>query len=309
MLGSIATAIAVNPDQNTIKELKFRKLYESDKEFRKNIDLIREITLKEKLSKEDWEKLYSLFKAVFEKLEVELSDKDFEILKQIIEEERPKIRAYVYYKQRESLSTQASSSIASDYLPRLYQPTSDLNNGNGLIKTYAKVFDENIYGYHLSGKYIIEVTYVFADEDHPDWDWLYDWVRLTYWDRIQDIETFFLVVDKSDEEVDRLSFIGLELQRYNYLWYSISPIYSGTATWEEAAHEREKIYSFNTYGDHPIVYVNTWNHAMGEDDNNPSMADSSFNTWQNYVEGSRMDAENDYTTTIIYINEKIGECP
>jgi hypothetical protein len=47
---------------------------------------------------------------------------------------------------------------------------------------------------------------------------------------------------------------------------------------------------------------------MGEDDNNPSMADSSFNTWQNYVEGSRMDAENDYSS-IVYIDESIPESP
>lgn len=180
-----------------------------------------------------------LFNAVLKKLDgIELNDKDFETLKNIIEKERPKIIAYEYYKERINLSTLASSDIAYEYLPKLYQPTSDISNGNGLLRTYAKVFDEDIYGYYLPEKYIIEVTYVFSDEDYPNpfLDWLYDRFREIAWGRIEDIETFFIVVDKSTGEIDRLSFIDLQLLQvtgqYFIVWVNVDPCYSGSSTWD-----------------------------------------------------------------------------
>jgi len=47
---------------------------------------------------------------------------------------------------------------------------------------------------------------------------------------------------------------------------------------------------------------------MGENDNNPSMSDTAFNTWLNFVDGSRMDAENAYST-ITTLDETINESP
>jgi len=92
------------------------------------------------------------------------------------------------------------------------------------------------------------------------------------------------------------------------MWTNIAPSYSGSATWDTAAHERAKIYSFSTTGTHPIIYVNTWNHAMGENDNNPFMADTAFSTWLNPVDGSRMNAENDYSSRY-YWDETVEESP
>jgi len=312
VVSTACPAIAADISDTKLKEVKFKQLYKDDKEFKKNVDQIRKILIKDKLSDEDWKEFERLFNAVLKKLDrIELSDEEFKVLKETIEKERLKLKAYEYYAQAESLSTAASISIAYDYLPKLYQPTSDINNGNGLIKTYAKVFDENVYGYYLPGKYIIEVTYVFNDEDHPTLDSAYDWYRYIAWGRFEDMETFFLVVDKSTGSISRLSFIGLQIYWWSPFygeWKSISPIYSGSATWDTAAHERAKIYSFSTTGAHPIIYVNTWNHAMGENDNNPSMADTAFSTWLNPVEGSRMDAENDYSTCV-YTDETIVESP
>jgi len=191
-------------------------------------------------------------------MESELSDKDFKILKEIIEKERPKIITYKHYEQRKDLSRLASSSIASEYLPKLYQPVSDISNGNGLIKTYAKVFDEEVYGYTLPGKYVIEVTYVFSDEDYPNpyLDWLYDRFREVAWGRLEDIETFFIVVDKNTGDITRLSFIGLQLLQvtgqYSIVWVNVDPCYSGSSTWNDAAHNFKKLNSFSTYGSHSI---------------------------------------------------------
>lgn len=316
MLSSVVSpAMAVNTSDTKLKELKFKQLYRDDKEFKKNIDQVRKILTKDKLSDEDWKEFKRLFNAVLKKLDgIELNEREFEILKEVIEKERLKLKAYEYYAQAESLSTTASISVAYDYLPKLYQPISDINNGNGLIKTYAKVFNENIYGYYLPGKYIIEVTYVFNDEDHPNpvIDAAYDWYRRISWGRFEDIETFFIVVDKKTGKINRLSSIGLKLLVYDpttgSMWTNIAPSYSGSATWDTAAHERAMIYSFRTMGTHPIVYINTWNHAIGENDNNPFMADAAFSTWLNPVDGSRMDAEDDYSS-IHYWDETVKESP
>ncbi len=301
-------------DDTKLKEIKFKQLYRSDKDFKRYVDQIRKILSKDKLSDKDWKEFKKFFNIVFKKIEgIELNDKEFGILKHIIEKEKLKIKVYKCYSQTKGLSTTASVLVAYNYLPKLYQPIADINNGNKLIRTYAKVFDENIYGHHLPGKYIIEVTYVFSDEDYPNpiIDRAYDWYRYIEWGRFEDIETFFLIVDKSTGRVDKLSFVGLQIYWWNPFygeWRFIDPIYSGSATWNTGVHEKAKVTSFNTNGTHPIVYINTWNHAIGERDNNPSMRDVAFNTWLNPVEGSRINAENEYSTCI-YNNEKLTEVP
>ena len=215
------------------------------------------------------------------------------------------------------ISLTVSSSIASAYLPRLYQPVIDINNGNGLIDTYVKVFDEKIYGYSLPGKYIIEVTSVFADEDHPDptMDKLYDAYRLVSWGRIEDLETFFIVVDKTTGKSERLSFIELWMIRFyppsQIQPVKIQPCYSGDETWDATfgPHFRAKITSFSKYYQHPILYVNVWNHALGEKDNNQGMSKSRYDTWYSYSSGSRKDAENDYNILYWYLVEGTYESP
>ncbi|WP_456329466.1 hypothetical protein [Archaeoglobus sp.] len=154
MVVSVACPVTATSISDTkLKEVKFRQLYKGDKEFKKSVDQIRKILTKDKLSDEDWKEFERLFNAVLKKLDcIELSDEEFKVLKKTIEKERLKLKAYEYYAQAEVLSTATSITVAYDYLPKLYQPTSDINNGNGLIKTYAKVFDENVYGYLPSRK-------------------------------------------------------------------------------------------------------------------------------------------------------------
>jgi len=115
--------------------LKNATQYRTDKDFRDKVNEIRRILIKKSLNDKDWMEIKKLFNAVLKKLDgIELNDKDFETLKNIIEKERPKIIAYEYYKERINLSTLASSDIAYEYLPKLYQPTSDISNGNGFLE-------------------------------------------------------------------------------------------------------------------------------------------------------------------------------
>ena len=247
-------------------------------------------------------------------------EKAFAAFRDVVKAEAKKAKAYAYYREKAAqsieISSVAASSIALAYLPRLYQPTTDINNGNGLIDTYAKVFDERIYGYSLPGKYIIEVTFVFADEDHPNsiLDRMYDTLRLTTWGRIEDLETFFIVVDKQTWSSEKLSFIKLWLLGYVEgvrKVLNVSAYYSGDETWNAfiGSHLRAKITTFRKYYQHPILYVNVWNHAIGEEDNNPLMAKTKHDTWLTYTTGSRMDAENDYNIDYEYLNEGIYEKP
>jgi len=74
MLGSVAgTAMAAQTGEITTtsvdKNLKFKKLYRTDKEFRSNVDKIRTIIVKDKLSDRDWSDIKRLFGEVLEKLD------------------------------------------------------------------------------------------------------------------------------------------------------------------------------------------------------------------------------------------------
>ena len=127
------------------------------------------------------------------------------------------------------------------------------------------------------------------------------------------IETFFIVVDKRAWTSERLSFIELWLLRYvegERKVLDVSACYSGDETWNAfiGSHLRAKITTFMKYYQHPILYVNVWNHAIGEEDNNPSMTKTKHDTWLSYTTGSRMDAENDYSN-YEYLNEGIYEKP
>ena len=241
-------------------EQKFIKLYSKDKEFKEDVNRIRWLILeKEELTEADWQEFKKRFNRILMKLYGKRADeKAFVAFREVVKAEAKKAKAYAYYREKAAqsmeISSTATSSIALAYLPRLYQPAIDINNGNSLIDTYAKVFDERIYGYSLPGKYIIEVTFVFADEDHPNsiLDRMYDALRLTTWGRIEDLETFFIVVDKQTWTSEKLSFIKLWLLRYVEgvrKVLNVSACYSGDETWNTfiGSHLRAKITTLMKY--------------------------------------------------------------
>lgn len=169
----------------------------------------------------------------------------------------------------------ANFSIAQEQitLPIFSIPVFDQENG--LIEVFHEVEEY---------KTRISVTVVFKDEDHP-WclvDNLYDAYRYFKYGRVEDIETFYLLLN-DDGSIKGVEFPG---------------VFSGSHKFEDtkdlhgsAVFESGEI-SF-IYG-RPIIYVNTWNHMFGI---NPSFDTTEEIMLYRYPHstGSREDAEKKYS--------------
>ncbi len=125
------------------------------------------------------------------------------------------------------------------------------------------------------GKKEIEVTLVFNNEElrkHRILNKIYEYVRLTKYGRLRDIESFHIIADSDDDKANGLRFSG---------------IYSGNNNLEEdTIHgdlgedlppHRVKYYA-NDYK-HPIIFINTSNHAMAEHDTNPDLWKWEYVPW------------------------------
>ena len=136
--------------------------------------------------------------------------------------------------------------------------------------------------------YEFEYTAVYRDEDAPwPYDGTYDAIRYSNWGRYEDIETYYLYVYQN----------GIPWKVYFYYGSPVnSGIYSRSATYYTipGPHYADKVLwtSFSKNGNKPYIWVNTWNHALRERDNNPGLSDwtSSYATTQ----GSRVNAEVKY---------------
>ena len=311
---------------SALLERKFLKLYDEDAEFKEAVNEIRSMFDGDEFTDAQWLKYKELFNKVLDKLELptldELDEKELALFRKEVERDAAGwgLRDLESQDKGEKdirLSDAEEIEIAEDYVPRLYHPEDDILYPalNGLWKVYVDVFDESIYGYDLEGYYIIEISIVYFDEDHPLFDAIYDALRLTNWGRIEDVETFFMVVEKEGEETDRVSFIGCELYRISTSnWRTIDPIYSKTQQFGVLlpTHYKEKldVEDLDMTGEHPILWVNTWNHLLGEDDNNPTMDDTTHNLWTWGLDhGNRMEAENEVIESNWYNNERIDESP
>jgi hypothetical protein len=145
-------------------------------------------------------------------------------------------------------------------LPAVYQPAIDkLENFVREIHC-SKGSDED-------NRIFIEVSIMFNNEQlrrHRIVNGLYEKFRLFFYGRKIDIETFriYLVAEKFSD---------------NY--FTFERIYSGAFGIEEdSIHEdikspppSRKISSYYMDHFHPVVFINTSNHAMAENDNNPSL--------------------------------------
>ena len=139
------------------------------------------------------------------------------------------------------------SNPESKFMPVIYQPRIDAWNN----------FLREINVHKDSGRY--EITLVFEGEQlrkHVIFDFLYRYFRLAVYGRTKDIETFYV-----DENSEYFTFPG---------------IYSGENTlFDDSVHldkdepvEKRKINYHYQDKNHPIVFVNTSNHAMAPHDNN-----------------------------------------
>lgn len=296
---------------------KFKKLYSEDSEFKRNADLIKSIVTENgSISDKQWNSVKNAINVLLIKSGEKplVQDQEQAMRTQV---ENDAVNMQIQRQLRASAPSGQISAAAisctgsSSYVAAMYQPTSDINNGNGWYKTYAQMNDQSIYSFALPGYCVIEVTDFYNDEDHPTLDAAYDLTRQSIWGRIQDLETYFILVNKSTGSITRLSFQGLTLYSLGTP-YSILPIYSGTSTWNNEAHNSAKVTSFSYYSTttHPKVYVNTWNHALGEIDNNTSMSKTLKQTWTNTFIGNRMNAENSIPSFLrTYDNEDMAVAP
>ena len=159
-------------------------------------------------------------------------------------------------------------------LPIIYQPEEDPN------KLVA------VYYYRHPNTNMTEITLVFNGETHPNWliNKIYTSFRIFKHRRIADIETFYIETDggRRPSEIN-FSYKGIGTYSGKQPYNSLNP-----------KHYIRKIpYSeFENSDGRPHIYVNTWNHLLGEKNNNQEP----YTIWRNYslFIGAREKAESDF---------------
>ena len=161
--------------------------------------------------------------------------------------------------------------------PALFQPTFDYNSpdSNGLTNVYTVMYEGAAINPSLTGKCVLEVNLVYEDEDHPNpaIDVIYDQVRLYDWGRIADIETMYVVANEATGTGERMSFVELTIYPTSGGTKDIGAIYDGgSSSWDTfyGEHNIAQVYPVYSYTGNPVVFVNTWNHALGEVPNTTS---------------------------------------
>lgn len=152
--------------------------------------------------------------------------------------------------------------------PVIYQPAVDgMKNFIREIHCWTKP-DED-------GKRELEVTLIFNNEElrkHKILNKIYENLRLAKYGRLKDVESFVVLADLGDGNANGLRF---------------TKIYSGDNNLEEdTIHGDPKPdlppHRVRYYADgyrHPIIFVNTSNHAMAEHDTNPDLWKWEYVPW------------------------------
>ena len=160
-------------------------------------------------------------------------------------------------------------------LPIIYQPEEDSKK---LVAVYCYIYPNSNS---------TEVTLVFNGEDHPNRvvDKIYRLFRVLRYHRIEDIETFHLKTNREGK-----------LQEINFSHKGIGT-YADKQTYNTPNpkhYVRQILYSeFEWSDDRPHIYVNTWNHLLSENNNNPEL---SYTIRKNHTLriGTREKAESDF---------------
>jgi len=264
-------------------EEAFERLYNEDSEFKRSVDLIREMILNPEVPY-DVSKAKEYYNTVLAKL-------GFETVKEF-----KRGPGTVISSTEEAKAIRcAPLDEVKEFVPKIAMPESDVERGNGLIVVYA-------CGYEVEGKLVVELTLVWGDEDDPQEDERYDVWRLVAWGRLEDIETLFIVAGEAPSPTYVIS-TPLYLQtEYNSL-RRIGVIGSGGAFWVEGAHQELRARLKDG-----MLYVNTWNHALDVKDNNPHLKKKVYVPGVDVPLkiGRRLDAEKDYSS-IEYLGELVPE--
>jgi len=122
-------------------------------------------------------------------------------------------------------------------------PAVDIEGRNNLQTIYYAEYENGT-----------EITLLFKDEDRPNalLDGVYDTIRKPLFGRKSDIETIFIIKDS-------VEFPGT---------------YAGKQEWNEKIPKHEEatveLSKFEKKEKDPVLWINTWNHLIGESNNNTS---------------------------------------
>lgn len=131
------------------------------------------------------------------------------------------------------------------HLPHLAGPSSDFDGENYCKTVYFAAYEHGT-----------ELTLLFLDEDRPNAveDCVYDSIRRPLFGRKSDIETLFFVDGKAE-------FPGT---------------YSGDQDWSEKCPRHNEaavdLSAFERKDGCPVVWINTWNHLLGDRNTNGDKA-------------------------------------
>jgi hypothetical protein len=187
----------------------------------------------------------------------------------------------------------------SESLPVIYQPAVD-GMKNFIREIHCSTKEAT------NEKKEVEVTIVFNNEElrkHKILNKIYEHVRLMKYGRLRDIEGFVMMADLSDGNVNGLRFNGIYSGKNNLEEDTIH----GDAKGNLPPH-RVKYYA-NDYN-HPIIFVNTSNHAMAENDTNPNLWKWEYIPWiedRPFISGDkpRKAVEDDYRNPLRTFTSKL----
>ena len=307
---------------NEFSATKFYELYDKDLEFKDAVEKIRSIAAaKDSFIDKDWMLIQTSFNHILQKMGLVTLDKFDE--KQLLEFKKEieymasnikLIELEKNYIETPSLlmTPQQEIAYATTYAPIVKQPQFD-TVGNGLTNVFVDVFEQGIYGYSMPGYNIIEISLVWNDEDYPNnppLDAAYDAVRQVLYGRLQDIETYFIVIDRTSGFFYHLSFRKIAAYRPGLI--DFDGCYSSTQTWTQSNHYEalKDRYLWDKTSEHAWMYVNTWNHMLGEDQNNAG-THRSYQTWTEFTlqHGNRITTENTIQWLYDYTNEALYQAP
>jgi hypothetical protein len=144
----------------------------------------------------------------------------------------------------------------------------------------------------------IQVSILFNNEElreHAIANRVYEWFRSWFYGRIIDVETFYIVLDENDNN--------------SPAYLDFPNIYSSENTIQaDSVHINKlgvKIKYFYGDSNHPIVFVNTSNHAMGEHDTNHRLWKWEYIAWEKdssilFGEKSREDIEKTFRPKLLF---------
>ena len=139
------------------------------------------------------------------------------------------------------------------HLPCVATPSKDFDGKNQLQTVYFAAYENGT-----------ELTFLFLDEDRPNAceDCVYDNIRRPLFGRWSDIETVIIINEK-------VEFPGT--YSGDQAWSAKVPSHGETAIDLSKFGKKKEKDDEENGAEVPIIWVNTWNHLLGEKNNNTDM--------------------------------------